>query len=103
MGPEEGFNAQTEKFENLVQAGVIDPTKVVRSGRDRSHESGPFRTAARRVDRIAVADHGSGHHTDSGKEHGRRDAGHGRRNVLRKLGVMKQLRRPSKAMLAPLR
>ena len=31
MGPEEGFNAQTEKFENLVQAGVIDPTKVVRA------------------------------------------------------------------------
>jgi chaperonin GroEL len=31
MGPEEGFNAQTEKFENLVQAGVIDPTTVVRS------------------------------------------------------------------------
>ena len=31
MGPEEGFNAQTETFENLVQAGVIDPTKVVRS------------------------------------------------------------------------
>ncbi|HYN07731.1 MAG TPA: chaperonin GroEL [Vicinamibacterales bacterium] len=31
MGPEEGFNAQTLKFENLVEAGVIDPTKVVRS------------------------------------------------------------------------
>jgi chaperonin GroEL len=28
---EEGFNAQTEKYENLVEAGVIDPTKVVRS------------------------------------------------------------------------
>src|SRR5438128_1758893 len=28
---EEGFNAQNEKFENLVEAGVIDPTKVVRS------------------------------------------------------------------------
>jgi chaperonin GroEL len=28
---EEGFNAQTELYENLVQAGVIDPTKVVRS------------------------------------------------------------------------
>jgi chaperonin GroEL len=27
----EGFNAQTERYENLVQAGVIDPTKVVRS------------------------------------------------------------------------
>jgi chaperonin GroEL len=26
-----GFNAQTEAFENLVEAGVIDPTKVVRS------------------------------------------------------------------------
>jgi chaperonin GroEL len=26
-----GFNAQTEVFENLVQAGVIDPTKVVRT------------------------------------------------------------------------
>ena len=27
----EGFNAQTETYENLVKAGVIDPTKVVRS------------------------------------------------------------------------
>jgi chaperonin GroEL len=27
----EGFNAQTERYEDLVQAGVIDPTKVVRS------------------------------------------------------------------------
>ena len=25
-----GFNAQTEQYENLFQAGVIDPTKVVR-------------------------------------------------------------------------
>ena len=29
--PEEGFNALNEKYENLVEAGVIDPTKVVRS------------------------------------------------------------------------
>jgi chaperonin GroEL len=28
---EEGFNALNEKYENLVEAGVIDPTKVVRS------------------------------------------------------------------------
>jgi chaperonin GroEL len=28
---DEGFNAQTERYENLVKAGVIDPTKVVRS------------------------------------------------------------------------
>ncbi|MDX1704549.1 MAG: TCP-1/cpn60 chaperonin family protein, partial [Altererythrobacter ishigakiensis] len=26
-----GFNAQTEVYENLVEAGVIDPTKVVRT------------------------------------------------------------------------
>ncbi len=31
MKDAEGFNAQTEHYENLVQAGVIDPTKVVRS------------------------------------------------------------------------
>jgi chaperonin GroEL len=31
LDDESGFNAQTEKYENLVQVGVIDPTKVVRS------------------------------------------------------------------------
>ncbi len=31
LGPESGFNAETEKFENLIEAGVIDPAKVVRS------------------------------------------------------------------------
>ncbi len=31
MKEEEGFNALTEKYENLVSAGVIDPAKVVRS------------------------------------------------------------------------
>ena len=31
MEPEDGFNALNGKYENLVKAGVIDPTKVVRS------------------------------------------------------------------------
>jgi len=31
MKGNEGFNAQTDKYEDMVQAGVIDPTKVVRS------------------------------------------------------------------------
>jgi chaperonin GroEL len=31
MGADEGFNALTETYENLVKAGVIDPVKVVRS------------------------------------------------------------------------
>ena len=30
LSENEGFNAATEKYENLVDAGVIDPTKVVR-------------------------------------------------------------------------
>jgi len=31
MDAESGFNADSEKYENLVEAGVIDPTKVVRT------------------------------------------------------------------------
>ncbi len=31
MGDEDGFNAQSEKYGNLVRAGVIDPAMVVRS------------------------------------------------------------------------
>jgi chaperonin GroEL len=31
MGAEEGFNALTDTYEDLVHAGVIDPTKVVRT------------------------------------------------------------------------
>jgi chaperonin GroEL len=31
MKDEEGFNALTDRYENLVKAGVIDPAKVVRS------------------------------------------------------------------------
>jgi chaperonin GroEL len=31
MSAEEGFNALSDNYENLVKAGVIDPTKVVRS------------------------------------------------------------------------
>src|SRR4030095_12940944 len=31
MKGDEGFNAQSEQYEDLVNAGVIDPAKVVRS------------------------------------------------------------------------
>jgi chaperonin GroEL len=30
MKADEGFNALTDTYENLVEAGIIDPTKVVR-------------------------------------------------------------------------
>jgi len=35
-----GFNAQTLKFENLMQAGIIDPTKVVRSALENAVSAG---------------------------------------------------------------
>lgn len=31
LGPEEGYNAKTDEYVNLVSAGVIDPVKVTRS------------------------------------------------------------------------
>jgi chaperonin GroEL len=31
MKDDDGFNAQTDRYEDLVRAGVIDPAKVVRS------------------------------------------------------------------------
>ncbi len=31
MKGNEGYNAATDKYEDLVKAGVIDPTKVVRT------------------------------------------------------------------------
>jgi len=31
MQPNDGFNADTEKYEDLVAAGIIDPTKVTRT------------------------------------------------------------------------
>jgi chaperonin GroEL len=30
LKPDHGFNALTEKYEDLVKAGILDPTKVVR-------------------------------------------------------------------------
>ena len=45
MDAESGFNAETETYENLVEAGVIDPTKVVRYG-----------PGERGIDRVAAAD-----------------------------------------------
>ena len=35
-----GFNAQTEKYENLIKSGVIDPTKVTRSALTKPLRSG---------------------------------------------------------------
>jgi chaperonin GroEL len=31
MGPSEGFNADAEQYEDLVKAGIIDPTKLTRT------------------------------------------------------------------------
>jgi chaperonin GroEL len=49
-----GFNAQTEKYEDLVKSGVIDPTKVVRSAiQDAASIAGLLLTTE-----AAIAEHG---------------------------------------------
>ena len=55
MKQDEGFNAATEVYEDLVKAGVIDPAKVVRSA---------LQNAV--VDRVAAAHDRSAHLGDPG-------------------------------------
>ena len=64
MKDEEGFNAQTEQYENLV-AGR----------RDRSDEGGALGAAERGVHRLAAADDRSGHLPDAGTAQECRGAG----------------------------
>ena len=64
QGTNYGYNAQTGEYEDLVKAGVIDPTKVTR-------------TALQNAGSIAApdADHRSPRLRDSGREEGCADAG----------------------------
>ncbi len=71
-----GFNAQTEVYENLVKAGVIDPTKVVRAAlQDAASIAGLVITTEAAIaelpeDKPAIA--------DGRRRHGR----HGRHGLL---------------------
>ena len=56
---EDGYNAATDKFENLVKAGVIDPD-----------QGGPHGAAERGVDRVAAAHDRSARLRDPGGEEG---------------------------------
>ena len=60
MKQDEGFNAATETYEDLVKAGVIDPAKVVRNA---------LQNAV--VDRVAAAHHRGAGLRDSRGEEGR--------------------------------
>ena len=74
LKPDEGFNALTEKFENLVEAGVIDPTKVVRSAlQNAASIASLLLTTEAIISEIPSA--------KGGESHGRWHAG--RRHVLR--------------------
>ena len=56
-----GFNAQTEVYENLVKAGVIDPTKVVRTAlQDAASVAGLLITTEAAVERAAGGQAGDG-------------------------------------------
>jgi chaperonin GroEL len=61
MTGDEGFNAQTGQYENLVRAGVIDPTKVVRSALENAASiAGLLLTTEAAISRMSDAnEHGS--------------------------------------------
>ena len=64
MKDDEGFNALTDTYENLVKAGVIDPAKVVRSAlQNASSIASLLLTTEALISR------------DSGREEGSADAG----------------------------
>jgi chaperonin GroEL len=69
-----GFNAQTEVYENLVQAGVIDPTKVVRTAlQDAASVAGLLITTEAAVSEMPED-------KSSGRRHARRRNGRNGRN-----------------------
>ena len=56
-----GFNAQTDKYENLVQSGVIDPTKVVRTAlQDAASVAGLLITTEAAITEAPADDKGGG-------------------------------------------
>jgi len=57
-----GFNAQTEVYENLVTAGVIDPTKVVRTAlQDAASVAALLITTEAAITDLPADDKGGGH------------------------------------------
>jgi len=63
MTGDEGFNAQTERYEDLVAAGVIDPAKVVRTGLQHAGSiAGLLLTTEAVVSRIGTEDDQAGTH-----------------------------------------
>ena len=76
----EGFNAQSEVYEDLVKAGVIDPTKVVRTALQNAGSIASLLLTTR------SAGGGDSRGEDGGP--GGRSAGHGRhgRDVLKLSG-----------------
>ena len=72
MKADEGFNAQTERYENLVKAGVIDPVKVVRSALQNAASIASLLLTTEAV--ISQApDEQKAAAAGAGRRHGRRD------------------------------
>ena len=85
MKDEEGFNALTDTYENLVKAGVIDPAKVVRSA---------LQNAV--VDRVAAAHDRSAHLRHPRGEEGCADARRRRRRHGRKEKTSRKIKKEKK-------
>ena len=90
-----GFNAQTEVYENLVKAGVIDPTKVVRTAlQDAASVAGLLITTEAAVERAARRQAG---HGDGRRRHGR----HGRNGLLEVRPSVRRIGRAGEHSLRP--
>ncbi|MCS6798486.1 MAG: chaperonin GroEL [Myxococcota bacterium] len=64
-----GFNAQTEKYEDLIEAGVIDPTKVVRTAlQNAASVAGLMLTTEALVAEAPKEEKKSAHHHDHGAD-----------------------------------
>ena len=71
-----GYNAQTDKFEDLVKAGVIDPTKVTRTA---LQNAGSIASLMLTTEALVCGDSGR----EEGSSHGRRPRRRHGRNVLK--------------------
>ena len=80
MKDDEGFNALTDTYEDLVKAGVIDPAKVVRSAlQNASSIASLLLTTEALISRDSGREEGS-----AGRDAGRRRHG---RDVLTRIGI----------------
>ena len=83
-----GFNAQTQQYEDLLKAGVIDPTKVTRSALENAASIAGLLLTTEAVICDKPEEKGGMDASGDGR-HGRRHGRYGRRHVLSRANALK--------------